>query len=589
MDPQLAYFLKINAGIALFYAFYRLFLYKDTFFHWRRVALLCFFALSLVYPLMNLQEWVKGQEPMVAMADLYTTVVLQEFVVEAQTETVEWKNILLTYGSTIYWSGVALLLFRFLVQLGCIIRLRIRCKSKHIIGTRVHILNKNIGPFSFFHWIFIHPSSHTDEEMGEILTHELTHARQCHSADVLLSELMCIACWFNPFAWLMKREVRSNLEYMADNRVIENGYDYQSYQFHLLGLAHQKAAANLVNSFNVLPIKNRIKMMNKKRTKEIGRAKYLMFLPLAALLMIISNIEAVARTTEKLFTEEMVQAVEPEITPQVVAQTPPQDIKKEPRKEVNDSTVFMVVEQMPNFPGGMEALMAFIGKNVKYPTKAVSNGVQGRVIVEFVVNKDGTIVDHKVIRGVDLELDQEAIRVVAMMPKWQPGMQRGEAVRVKFTVPITFRLPEAPKAIEIKKEDISEVVVVGYGSAKETKKEDVTFEVVEEMPKFPGGIDALFKHLAKNIKYPVDAQEGKIEGRVIAQMVIDKSGNVTALKIVKSVSPSLDAEALRVLAMLPKWEPGKQRGEAVSVRYTMPVMFRLQAPASTQTPTEVKL
>ena len=110
--------------------------------------------------------------------------------------------------------------------------------------------------FLFFHWIFIHPSSHTEEEFNEILTHEQTHARQWHSIDVIISELVCIFCWCNPFAWLMKREIRTNLEYMADARVLENGYDSKTYQYHLLGLSHQKAAATIYNSFNVLPLKN---------------------------------------------------------------------------------------------------------------------------------------------------------------------------------------------------------------------------------------------------------------------------------------------------------------------------------------------
>ncbi|KAB4283968.1 M56 family metallopeptidase, partial [Bacteroides thetaiotaomicron] len=300
MTPELAYFLKINVAIALFYAFYRLFFHKDTFFHWRRTALLCFFGISLLYPLLNIQEWIKEQEPMVAMADLYATIILPEQIIEAPQETTaNWQELIPQILGFIYWTGVLLLALRFLIQLGSIIRLHFLCPKSTIQGSRVHILKKGTGPFSFFHWIFIHPESHTESEISEIITHEETHARQYHSADVLVSEIMCTFCWFNPFVWLMKREVRGNLEYMADHRVLETGHDSKSYQYHLLGLAHHKAAANLSNSFNVLPLKNRIKMMNKRRTKEIGRTKYLMFLPLAALLMIISNIEVVARTTKE--------------------------------------------------------------------------------------------------------------------------------------------------------------------------------------------------------------------------------------------------------------------------------------------------
>ena len=316
---MLAYFLKINVAIALFYAFYRLFFYKDTFFTWRRVALLCFFAVSAVYPLLNIQTWITEQEPMVAMADLYADIVLPEFTLTPEKTTFDWKSILLQTAGFVYWGGVALLAGRFLVQLAGIIRrgfpillLRnllevskihhsLACSQRYSLKGVPVYQSEDVGePCSFFHWIFIHPASHTEEELSEILTHEQAHANQWHSIDVLISETACVLCWFNPFAWLMKREIRTNLEYMADARVLENGYDSKTYQYHLLGLSHQKAAATIYNSFNVLPLKKRIKMMNKKRTKEIGRTKYLMFLPLAALLMIVSNIEAVARTTKKM-------------------------------------------------------------------------------------------------------------------------------------------------------------------------------------------------------------------------------------------------------------------------------------------------
>ncbi|WP_300851820.1 M56 family metallopeptidase, partial [uncultured Bacteroides sp.] len=294
---MLAYFLKINVAIALFYAFYRLFFYKDTFFTWRRTALLCFFAVSALYPLLNIQTWITEQKPMVAMADLYADIILPEITLMPEQTDTDWKTLLHHAAGFTYWGVVVLLAIRLLIQLIGIIRLSFRCRKTRINGTDVRLLKQADGPFSFFHWIFIYPDNHTEEELNEILTHEQTHASQWHSVDVLISETVCIFCWFNPFAWLMKREIRTNLEYLADNRVLETGYDSKTYQYHLLGLSHHKAAATIYNSFNVLPLKKRIKMMNKKRTREIGRTKYIMFLPLAALLMIISNIEAVARTT----------------------------------------------------------------------------------------------------------------------------------------------------------------------------------------------------------------------------------------------------------------------------------------------------
>ena len=470
MTPELAYFLKINVAIALFYAFYRLFFHKDTFFHWRRTALLCFFGISLLYPLLNIQEWIKEQEPMVAMADLYATIILPEQIIEAPQETTaNWQELIPQILGFIYWTGVLLLALRFLIQLGSIIRLHFLCPKSTIQGSRVHILKKGTGPFSFFHWIFIHPESHTESEISEIITHEETHARQYHSADVLVSEIMCTFCWFNPFVWLMKREVRGNLEYMADHRVLETGHDSKSYQYHLLGLAHHKAAANLSNSFNVLPLKNRIKMMNKRRTKEIGRTKYLMFLPLAALLMIISNIEVVARTTKE-FAKEMMAAPEeqgvsqtelangPELpdgmtgvatlqdkkgmqkTKEVAPPPPPAPVKSATEATPNNEPTFKVVDEMPKFPGGQEGLMRYLAKNIKYPTMAQQNKEQGKVLVQIVIGKDGNVSNIKILEGASAWLDAEAIRVVRGMPKWEPGKQNGQAVAVEYTFPITFRL-----------------------------------------------------------------------------------------------------------------------------------------------------
>ena len=599
MTPELAYFLKINVAIALFYAFYRLFFHKDTFFHWRRIALLCFFAISLLYPLLNIEGWIKAHEPMVAMADLYATIILPEQVVTIPQETeINWQELIKLLTGIIYWSGVLLLTARFFLQLGSIMRLHFQCSKSQLKGVRVHLLKKEAGPFSFFHWIFIHPQSHTDSEISEIITHEETHARQYHSIDVLISEIMCIFCWFNPFSWLMKREVRGNLEYMADSRVLETGHDSKSYQYHLLGLAHHKAAANLSNSFNVLPLKNRIKMMNKRRTKEIGRTKYIMFLPLAALLMIVSNIEIVARTTER-FAKEVMEQVNtpqpeianiPELQSEEIQQTVALPAKKEiakstpiaQSKSIPDSVVFEVVEVMPEFPGGQQALMQYLAKNIKYPVTAHENGKQGRVIVSFVVKKDGNISDIKVARSVDPYLDKEAERVITAMPNWKPGKQRGQAVNVRFTVPVTFRLSgpepakpaETPEAIAIEK--FEEVIVTGYGPKEDTPNNEPTFKVVDEMPKFPGGQEGLMRYLAKNIKYPVMAQQNKEQGKVLVQIIIGKDGNVSNIKILEGASAWLDAEAIRVVRGMPKWEPGKQNGQAVAVEYTFPITFRLQ-------------
>ena len=607
MTPEFAYLLKVNVAFVLFYAFYRLFFYKDTFFKLRRAILLAFFGLALFYPLPNIQDWVRQQEPIADVIYMYSAMLPEATAKADAAAFVDWYGWLLGSLGFIYWGIVAFLCGRFLVQLSSILWLAHTSERVVIHETPVYALRKAAGPFSFFRMVFLHPESHSDKETDEILTHECTHVSQWHSIDVILSEMMCMACWFNPFVWLLKREVRHNLEYLADNTVIQSGYDSKSYQYHLLGLAHHQSVTTLYNSFNVLHLKNRIMMMNKKRSPGIVRTKYLIFIPLVGILMLLSNIEAVARLTVRLANEATVsnamvtatgilvdETGQPLIGASVVVkggkegtitdrkgvfflEVPANAILRcsyqgresqevlaadmtnnthlslsSKSREMNEQ-VFTVVEKMPSFPGGDAELLKYIATNIKYPKESQDNGEQGRVICSFIVGRDGSVNNPEVLRGVTPLLNEEAVRVINTMPRWNPGMQRGKAVAVKYTVPITFRL-KSP--------------------VEETKEETLT--VVDVMPQYPGGDRELLKFIAQSIKYPTDAQEAGVQGRVICSFVVDKKGNIVEPKIVRGIDPSLDAEALRVIGMMPRWAPGRQDGKAVRVLYTVPITFRLQ-------------
>ena len=233
--------------------------------------------------------------------------------------------------------------------------------------------------------------------------------------------------------------------------------------------------------------------------------------------------------------------------------------------------IFQVVEEQPMFPGGMQELMKYLQKEMKYPKEAQDKGIQGRVIVQFVVNKDGSICEANVVKSVDPLLDAEALRVVNAMPHWTPGKQRGEPVRVRFTIPVAFHLAEAtaPKASELKQAATAKTT----GSTVDGEE---VFLVVENLPEYPGGMQELMKYLQKEMKYPKEAQDKGIQGRVIVQFIVKKDGSIIEPEVVKPVDPLLDAEAVRVVNAMPKWNPGKQRGQAVNVRFTLPVTFRLQ-------------
>ena len=242
--------------------------------------------------------------------------------------------------------------------------------------------------------------------------------------------------------------------------------------------------------------------------------------------------------------------------------------------------VFMVVEEMPEFPGGNAELMKFLAKYIKYPAEAKQNGEQGRVIVSFVVGKDGKLRDVEVKKSISPALDAEAVRVIKAMPTWKPGRQRGMAVDCKYNIPISFSL----ESEGIKSEEQGDIRIIGKGNVKavydlpvkqDNNSTDEVFQVVEEMPEFPGGNVELMKFMQQNLKYPEKAFRDSIQGRVIVQFVIDKTGKTINPTIKRSVSPELDAEAIRVVNAMPQWKPGEQRGKTVNVQFTLPVQFRL--------------
>ncbi|MBQ8520705.1 MAG: M56 family metallopeptidase [Bacteroides sp.] len=492
MAPEWIYLLKVNVGIALFYAFYKLFCCRDTFFQWRRVALLSFLAVSFLYPFLNIRHWVQEQPSMNELAEYYAALISLDEVTVAEAAPTRHTPDALTVFSYIYLTGIVILAVRFLIQLLSIFRLKVIGKPMVVDGVRIISLPEPANPFSFFQWIFAWMPQLEEEGRKEILTHELTHVRQRHSIDVILSELATIVCWMNPFVWLLKGEIRLNLEYLADNKVAQSVRSTKQYQYHLLGLANQNSQTGLYNHFNVSHLKNRIVMMNKKRTRTTGRIKYALFAPLAATLLLVSNIETVARTTVRIAKEVTQQATTDQ-----------------------DDPVFMVVEQMPEFPGGMAECMKWLQANIKYPAEAKEKGEHGRVIVQFIVERDGSVTNPTIKRGVSPSIDAEAIRVLNAMPKWKPGTQRGQAVRVKYTLPVKF----------------SEKGEVEFKTSRPEPEADEKgiYRVADEMPEFPGGMGECMKWLGKTMRYPSVAHANGISGRVI--MLILRYFHSNSLKI----------------------------------------------------------
>ena len=409
---MLTYLIKANVVLVVLFGFYQLISAGDTFFKWRRLSLLTIYVLSLLLPTIDLSVLVNETAPLGNILP-HMAYNLPEVMVKPTRDAFDWQQL-----AVWLYAGVALaLLLRVFWQVVMVCRLAQRSERATLHGMEVCLLTGDYSPFSFFRWIFVNPVNKTPSQVKQILTHEQTHVAQWHSVDALLSQLFVAAFWFNPVAWLMRLQVRNNLEYLADRSVISGGTDKKAYQYHLLAVAYRTNVATITNNFNVLPLKKRIKMMNKQTSNPLARFKYLLFVPLAIALMAMNSTTIRANVQKK-----------------VVKTT------KATKKTSANDKVYEVCEQMPTFPGGDAALMKYLSENVKYPALAIKAQEQGRVVVSFTVERDGAISDVKVARSVTPSLDAEAVRVVKAMPKWTPGKQGGQLVRVRYNVPVSFKL-----------------------------------------------------------------------------------------------------------------------------------------------------
>ena len=455
MGIFLVYILKSAACLAVFYLFYKLLMSRDTFHRFNRFALLGLLVLSSVLPLVevSVNEPVGVQETMLTLEQLLLLADVEEGqeTVVAQPATALWVRVALL----VYLAGIVFFAVRNLWSLGrlgaLLRRGRLERVSDYLPGRGEHVRmvvhDRDIAPFSWMRCIVI---SRKDlaESGREILIHELAHIRNRHSWDLLLADLCIFVQWFNPAAWLLKQELQTIHEYEADDTVLREGVDAKNYQMLLIKKAVGTRLYSMANSFNHSSLKKRITMMLKEKSSPWARMKYLYVLPLAALAVTAfarPEVSAVADEISSAKVNDLVAsvktnlaetasvAVKDTLTPGAV------NVPQEVKDELKGTPVFEVVEQMPEFPdGGMAGLMDYFQKNMRYPAEAKEAGKQGRVTVQFVVNKDGSISGARVLRGVDPLLDAEAIRLVNAMPKWKPGMQQGKPVAVKYTVPVRF-------------------------------------------------------------------------------------------------------------------------------------------------------
>jgi TonB family protein len=336
-------------------------------------------------------------------------------------------------------SGLVVLTIVF-VQLIKIMLLINQNPGSRFMGLTLVEIDNNTPPFSFFHWLFAAKELTHQQDFAKILAHEHAHYKRLHSIDVLVFELLHVLFWFHPAYYYLRNELKTMHEFEADAMALKI-FDKKDYQQTLLSLSFSGGMIPISNPFNVSLIKKRMLMMNQNKRHKPAQnwLKLLIILPFMTAAILIQSCSFDKKEVQTEPRPEDIMSVKVDSAGSVTASmVNPKEAFAD--AEPIEGDIFTVVEEMPVFPGGPEAMMKFISNNIQYPEKARKEGIQGRVYVNFIIEKDGSVSSAKVLRGIGGGCDEEALRVVEMMPDWTPGKQRGQAVRVSFNLPVKFLL-----------------------------------------------------------------------------------------------------------------------------------------------------
>jgi TonB family protein len=556
------YLIQINLYLAVFYAFYQLFLKDETFFNLNRAYLLSASFFSMMIPLAR-AEWVKSlfitEKVQTGWANV-NVMVMQGFATPLAKDN-SWA--FGDYLTLIYLIGFAFLMIRLVYKL---------LKVKQLFKSE----NYTSEAFSFFGMIKINP---TLPNQKEIEKHELIHAKQLHSADVIFFELLAIINWFNPVCYFYKKSIKHIHEFIADEAAVKLS-DKKEYAILLFSSSFGVKPNQLTNNFfNQSLLKRRIKMLDKQKSRKAAILKYGLSAPLFLLAMILSS----AKISENKTISKIVHAVEPQktiaeiIVPKAVESLVSKPIKKEV-KAINEN----------DFSG----LKKYLARTIRYPNSAKELKLSGKVAIDISVNGDGHIYEVLARTMKNNALGKESVKTIYA---YKEALKAKEGI---YTIFINYILKETNTNAEndtndigVIKNFIGEIIVTSYPQnitlmLNEVKKTDTiidpkmvrpepVFSNVEVLPSFPGGLQAFGKFLGENIKYPEEARKRGIEGRVYCTFVVEKDGSLTDIKIVRGIGYGCDEEAKRVLELSPKWNPGIQNGAAVRVSYTVPIFFQI--------------
>ena len=528
MIDFLIYDAKVAVLIAVFYMFYRLMLAHETFHRVNRIVLLLTALASYVLPLcvITMHKTVKMEGlPMVTLDDLQMDAVIAESV----AETPLWQILL----STLFIIGMVVTLSHTLMSMFRIIMLIKRCE-KHLQSDGITICvseNTQITPFSWMHFIVMNRNDYEILDPA-ILAHERGHIRLHHSWDLLLVDTLTALQWFNPAMWMLRQDLRAIHEYEADGAVLSQGINARQYQYLLITKAGGIGGYSIANGINHSALKNRITMMTNKTSKNSHLLKLLALLPIVGATLALN-----ARTVTDYVYDE----------PQ--KQQPVKKGKANATIKTGSGQDIQIIESVVTTDENPQAydVEKFIMKG------KVFDGEDKSAIVGAVVTIQGSKKGSVTDRDGNFSLEVSV----------------GDRIEVMYVGYDTYTIGVSKAYAK------DRTYMIALYKEGTSPNKDI-FDQAETMPEFPGGVGKLMEYVAKNVRYPKEAEDKCLQGRVIATFIVEKDGSITSAKIVRSIDPALDAEALRVINGMPNWKPGTQKGEPVRVKYTIPISFRLQ-------------
>ena len=462
----IVYSLKVSVFLIAFYLMFKSLMSRETLHRANRYLILGSIGLSFVLPLWHITLNAAPGHAVTAAELSQSVVWLEEVIVGGgASHSFDWRAL----AVVAFYAGIGVCLLRMIISIIGVLRVIRRGERQTLPdGTVLVITDDEQAPFSWIKYIIINRKDH-DENLQEILTHERAHIRCRHSIDVLVCDVFCCLQWFNPAMWLLRRELCAVHEYEADKAVLDSGINAKQYQILLIKKAAGGKWYSIANSFNHSKLKYRITMMSRKKSSGWTMAKALYVLPIAAFAAIAfancSKTES-ENTQDFTYDKNVLQYLPKDRSVKFVGYnldgTECVLVKEADGKvrrlsademgvkgisiplenrEIPEDEIFIIVEDMPEFPGGEEELRKFIAENVEYPEDAKAQKQEGKVFVKFVIDKEGNVRDAEIVNGTRFEsLNNEALRVIKSMPQWKPGKQSGQNVNVSYVVPINFQL-----------------------------------------------------------------------------------------------------------------------------------------------------